>query len=180
MSQTKEQLQTEFSLSDQDFKDTLKAIGLHPNKKNFSQEERERFVEARKLFDEGGANSYEDIATYFKQQATKGVQGNESLMANLDQQAVQAGFELGARQAEIMGQVIPKATVMRLTQMIESGQLKDSFQQYWAETMKVGKAPDVTTLVEDYLETHQLAPSSAPMNLLSSSTESSTNDSESP
>ncbi len=179
MAYTQENFQTDYSLSEQDVLETLNAIGISPQKKSYSQQDQKRFAEARKLYSEGAATSYEDLAAYFNQNNEQVSEGSD-ILSTLDEQAVQTGFELGSRQAEIMSEVIPKATMMRLTQMIESGEMKNKFQSYWKNTMKAGKSPDVDSLVEDYLETRQLAPTSFPTNLLNSSTESSPNDSESP
>ncbi len=182
MNYTKDDIVAQFSLSDDDFKETLKALGIHPNKKNFSQEEYDLFEEARNLFNEGAANSYEDLANYFKEKTPEAVKSDDSLMNILDQQAVQTGFQLGNRQAQIMSQVIPQATVARLNQMIQSGELKQNFQNYWQQNLSMGEEPDVTTLVQEYLETNQLTGTEpvAPTNLLNSSTELSESDSELP
>ncbi|ACB54323.1 hypothetical protein cce_4977 [Crocosphaera subtropica ATCC 51142] len=178
MSYTKDQLKKEFSLDDSDFKETIKAIGLSPNKKNFTQKERDRIEEAIKLFDSGAASSYEDMANYFKQKYPASV--DSSITAQLDQQAVETGLQLGERQAQIMSQVIPQVTVKRLAQMIKSGQLRENFQQYWNQATQEGEDINVSELVDDYLETYQITTSTTPTNLLNSSTESSENDSDLP
>jgi hypothetical protein len=51
---------------EEDVRETLKACGLSLKKRNYSDGDRERFAQARKLFEEGTANSYDDIANYFK------------------------------------------------------------------------------------------------------------------
>jgi hypothetical protein len=63
---TREDLQRDFKLSEEDVRETLKACGLPLKKRNYSDGERERFTQARKLFDDGLAHSYDDIANHFK------------------------------------------------------------------------------------------------------------------
>ena len=66
MTVTPEDLQREFNLSQEDVRDTLIACGLSLKKQNYSQVEKELFARARKLFDEGTVNSYDDIANHFR------------------------------------------------------------------------------------------------------------------
>ena len=66
MTVTREDLQKDFQLGEEDVRDTLKACGLSLKKRNYSDEERERFAQARKLFEDGLAHSYDDIANHFK------------------------------------------------------------------------------------------------------------------
>ena len=65
MTFTREDFQREYNLGEEDVRETLKACGLSLKKRNYSARERESFARARKLFDEGTANSYDDIANYF-------------------------------------------------------------------------------------------------------------------
>ncbi|ACK72240.1 hypothetical protein PCC7424_3861 [Gloeothece citriformis PCC 7424] len=172
---------------------------LSLKKRNYSDEEKERFAEARKLFEEGVANSYDDIANYFK---SNGVQpdsddhdldisndnssdGNGLVMSEklaedlrlLEAQAMEAGFQMGLQQAEIMGKVIPQVTILRLKEMIITGELKQNFQQIWNEATKsLGNAPSLTEQVEGRWKEYQLHRYQPPTSLPSSSTESSSND----
>ncbi|ACK70906.1 hypothetical protein PCC7424_2489 [Gloeothece citriformis PCC 7424] len=199
MTFTREDFQREYNLSDEDVRETLKACGLSLKKRNYSDEEFERFAEARKLFEEGVANSYDDIANYFK---SNGVQpdsddhdldisndnssdGNGLVMSEklaedlrlLEAQAMEAGFQMGLQQAEIMGKVIPQVTILRLKEMIITGELKQNFQQIWNEATKsLGNAPSLTEQVEGRWKEHQLNRYQPPTSLPSSSTESSSND----
>lgn len=182
MSHTKETIQTVFDLSDEDFKLTLRAVGIHPNKKNFSEDEYHRIEDAQQMLEDGTANSYDDIAAHFKQDASP--QGAEADLINmLDRQTVQKGVEIGSRQAEILGQVIPQATMARLQQKIQSGELNQTMETYWNAQM--GESPDVTTLMAEFIEipTSPQLSGTTPnptMNLLESSTESSESESDLP
>jgi len=51
----------------------------------------------------------------------------------LEQQAIETGFQVGFQQAEIMGKVIPQVTIMRLKEMIATGELRQNFEQFWWE-----------------------------------------------
>ncbi|WP_013321079.1 hypothetical protein [Gloeothece verrucosa] len=206
MTFTREDFQREYNLSDEDVRETAKACGLSLKKRNYSDEEKERFAQARKLFDEGTANSYDDIANYFKNNGIQpdsdddGLDGNASdelgsdedssngngLIINeklaedlrlLEAQAMETGFQMGLQQAEIMGKVIPQVTILRLKEMIVTGELKQNFQQIWSEATKtLGNAQSLTEQVEGRWKEYQLLRYQPPTSLPSSSTESSNSD----
>jgi hypothetical protein len=105
MTFTREDFQREYNLSDEDIKETLKACGLSLKKRNYSNEDKERFAQARKLFEEGIANSYDDIANYFNkiginpEFSSNSVPINEELVEHLrllEQQAMETGFQVGS------------------------------------------------------------------------------------
>ncbi len=138
MTVTPEDLQREFNLSQEDVRDTLIACGLSLKKQNYSQVEKELFARARKLFEEGLAHSYDDIASHFQTYEVKdngkSVAVSEELAEHLrllEEQAMETGFQVGLQQAEIMGQVIPQVTITRLKEMIASGELRQNFEQLW-------------------------------------------------
>lgn len=179
---TRQNFQQEFNLSEEDVKETLRACGLSLRKKSYSEAERERFVQARQLFNEGVATSYDDIATYFESKGVK-VKGEgaekftdaslaEHIRA-LEEEAIQAGFELGIKQAELMGQVIPQVTILRLKEMIATGELRENFQKLWQEAFKQGNSPSLAEVVENRWREYQLEKYPLQTNLLDSSTESS-------
>ncbi|WP_013320612.1 hypothetical protein [Gloeothece verrucosa] len=199
MTFTREDFQREYNLSDEDVRETAKACGLSLKKRNYSDEEFERFAEARKLFDEGTANSYDDIANYFKSNEMQpdsddddldisndnssdgnGLIINEKLAEDLrllEAQAMETGFQMGLQQAEIMGKVIPQVTILRLKEMIVTGELKQNFQQIWSEATKtLGNAQSLTEQVEGRWKEFQLQKYQPPTSLPSSSTESSNSD----
>ncbi len=184
MSYSKETIQNAFDLSDEDLKLTLKAVGIHPNKKNFSEDEYNRIEESQQMLEDGTATTYDDIAAHFKQHSSTSSQGAEADLINmLDRQTVQRGVEIGSRQAEILGQVIPKATMARLQQKIQSGELNQVMETYWDEQM--GESPDVTALMAEFIEipTSPQLTGTTPtptMNLLESSTELSESESDLP
>jgi hypothetical protein len=172
MTYTKESFAEEFQLSGEDVRETLKAIGFHPNKRHFSPQERARFAAARQLLNDGAANSYEDLEAHFQADAQAG-----DYLRELDAPAVEVGFELGLKQGQIMGQVIPHAAVMRLKEMIATGELKENFEAYWAQAMKGGKSPqEVEAMVEECWTTYQLEKYPTPKSLPESSTPSSDSD----
>lgn len=185
MTFTREDFQREYNLGEEDVRETLKACGLSLKKRNYSARERESFARARKLFDEGTANSYDDIANYFKSKGIhpedngNGVAVSEELAEHLrllEEQAVETGFQVGLQQAEIMGQVIPQVTIMRLKEMIVTGELRQNFQQLWAEAMTRGNSLSVTEMVESRWREEQLTRSQPLTSLPDSSTESSNSD----
>jgi hypothetical protein len=62
---------------------------------------------------------------------------------------METGFQVGLQQAEIMGKVIPQVTIMRLKEMIFTGELRQNFQQIWAEAAaQLGNAQSLTERVE--------------------------------
>ena len=58
---TREDLQREYNLGEEDIKETLKSCGLSLKKCHYSEKGQKRFSQARKLFEEGTAHSYDDI-----------------------------------------------------------------------------------------------------------------------
>lgn len=179
MSYTRDDFSQEFQLSANDVRETLNALGVHPNKKRFSEAERSRFAEARKLLEEGAAASYEDLEAHFRVGLVGGATSDASpeYLKELERQAVEAGFELGLQQGQIMGQVIPHAAVMRLKEMIATGELKANFQAYWDRAMQQGKSPErVDALMEECWSAYRLERSQPPMSLPESSTASSDSD----
>ncbi len=69
MTFTREDFQREYNLSEEDVRETLKACGFSPKKRNYTDEDRERFAQARKLFNDGLAHSYDDISNHFRNNA---------------------------------------------------------------------------------------------------------------
>lgn len=95
----------------------------------------------------------------------------------LEKQAIETGFQVGLQQAEIMGKVIPQVTIMRLKEMIITGELRQNFQQLWTEAMTTGNLPSVTEMVEQRWREYQLTRYQPLTSLPESLTESSNNDS---
>jgi ABC-type transporter MlaC component len=182
---TRQNFQQEFNLSEEDVKETLRACGLSLRKKNYTEAERERFAQGRQLFNEGLATSYDDIAAHFeskgvnvKSEATE-ESADTSLTEHiraLEEEAIQAGFQLGMKQAEIMGQVIPQIAIMRLKEMIATGELRENFQKLWQDALKQGNSSSLTEAVETRWREYQMEKYPLPTNLLDSSTESSDNE----
>lgn len=179
---TRHNFQQDFNLSEEDVKETLRACGLSLRKKNYSEAERERFAQARQLFNDGTATSYDGIASYFESKGVKvkdEAEGADQFTAlsehirALEEEAIQAGFQLGLKQAEVMGQVIPQVAIMRLKEMIATGELRENFQKLWQEALKQGNSPSLTEVVETRWREYQLEKYPLPTNLLESSTESS-------
>ncbi len=183
-----EDFQRQYNLSEEDVKETLKACGISVEKPSYSQADNTSFALARKLLDDGLANSYDDIANHFKNLQSNGKEKSNNFENNpevqerlksLEQQAIQRGLSIGIQHAEIMGKVIPKATIMRLKQMIETGEMRDNFDQLWqqATSSSLGKDDEYLTLeLERQWNQYQLQKSQPPLNLLESSTESSNRD----
>jgi hypothetical protein len=137
------------------------------------------------MFEEGAASSYDDIANHFKSNGPPSEEnGNGHLREELaedlrllEQQAMETGFELGLQQAEIMGRVIPQVAILRLKEMIVSGELKHNFQRIWAEAANgLGNAETLSERVEGQWKEYQLQKYQPPMSLPESSTESSSSD----
>lgn len=192
MPYSKEDLQTEFNLAPDEVTQTLRACGLSLKKRAYSDQERERFATARKLFQEGSATSYDDIATYFQKERatvdTNNTQTNDqeplvdarltAMLETLRQEAIAQGFEIGLQQAEMMKQVIPHATILRLQQMIQSGELRTQFESVWRQMqMQLGEPQSLMEEVEAHWQTIQLPSSPPPASLPESSMESSGSDS---
>lgn len=192
MSYSKEDLQTEFNLAPDDVTQTLRACGLSLKKRVYSDRERERFATARKLFQEGSATSYDDIATYFQKEGvavdTDDTQTSyreplvdarlTAMLETLRQEAIAQGFEIGLQQAEMMKQVIPHATILRLQQMIQSGELRTQFESVWRQMQtQMGESQSLMEEVEAHWQTIQLPLSPPPTSLPESSMESSDSDS---
>lgn len=183
---TREDFQREYALSADDVQETLKACGLSLKKRNYSEAEQERFAQARTLFDEGIANSYDDLASHFKSQDFDFEDDNNAVAVSaelaehlrlLEQQAVDAGFQMGLQQAEIMGKVIPQVTIMRLKEMIATGELRQNFEQFWQEaTGQLGNVEVLSERVETRWKEYQLQRYQPLTSLPESSTQSSNND----
>ena len=186
MTFTREDFQKEYNLSEEDIKETLKACGLSLKKRNYSDEDKERFAQARKLFEEGIANSYDDIANHFNnigispEVTGNGVTINEELVEHLrllEQQAMETGFQVGLQQAEIMGKVIPQVTILRLKEMIVTGELRQNFPHIWQEAAEnLGNVESLSDRVEGRWKEYQLERYQPLMSLPESSTESSNSD----
>ena len=184
MTVTPEDLQREFNLSQEDVRDTLIACGLSLKKQNYSQVEKELFARARKLFEEGLAHSYDDIASHFQTHEVKdngkGVAVSEELAEHLrllEEQAMETGFQVGLQQAEIMGQVIPQVTIMRLKEMIASGELRQNFEQLWLEASAgLGNPESLAERLEGRWKAYQLERYQPLTSLPDSSTELSNSD----
>jgi hypothetical protein len=181
---TREDFQREYNLSEEDVRDTLKACGLSLKKRNYSDGERERFTQARKLFEDGLAHSYDDIANHFKthqfEDNGNGLVVSEELAEHLrllEEQAIETGFQVGLQQAEIMGKVIPQVTIIRLKEMIATGELRQNFEQLWREAAaQLGNAQSLTERVEGKWQQYQLEKYQPLTSLPDSSTESSNSD----
>jgi hypothetical protein len=168
MTFTREDFQREYHLDEEDTKETLKSCGLSLKKRNYSEAEKERFAQARKLFEEGAANSYDDIAHYFKNHEMtskdSGNEINETLNGELvehlqllEQQAMETGFQVGLQQAEIMGKVIPRVAILRLKEMIVTGELRENFQQLWQEAAgSLGNGESLPEQIEARWKQYQL------------------------
>ena len=75
----------------------------------------------------------------------------------LEQQAIETGFQVGFQQAEIMGKVIPQVTIMRLKEMIATGELRQNFEQFWREAAaQLGNAQSLTELGSGKWQEYQL------------------------
>jgi hypothetical protein len=185
MTFTREDLQQEYNLGEEDIKETLKSCGLSLKKRHYSEEDKERFSQARKLFEEGTAHSYDDIAHYFQQvgvnsdNTAQTVSMSQEFVENLqllEQQAMETGFQVGLQQAEIMGKVIPRVTILRLKEMIATGELRENFQQLWQEAAgNLGNAESLPERIEARWKEYQLKEYQPLTSLPESSTESSTN-----
>lgn len=164
MTFTREDFQREYNLSEEDVRETLKACGLSLRKRNYTDGDRERFAQARKLFNDGLAHSYDDIANHFRNNGIAPEDNGhgatdeelEEHLRLLEEQAIETGFQVGLQQAEIMGKVIPQVTIMRLKEMIVTGELRQNFQQLWTEAMTTGNLPSVTEMVEERWREYQL------------------------
>ena len=183
MTVTPEDLQREFNLSQEDVRDTLIACGLSLKKQNYSQVEKELFARARKLFEEGLAHSYDDIANHFQSNGVQkgdGVAVSEELAEHLrllEEQAMETGFQVGLQQAEIMGQVIPQVTIMRLKEMIASGELRQNFEQLWrGAAAGLGNPESLAERLEGRWKAYQLERYQPLTSLPDSSTELSNSD----
>ncbi len=197
MSMTLKDFETEFNLSEEHVLETLKACEISLTKKNYSKAEKELFAQARRLFEENSALSYDDIANRMKEikaeelqikieqkKKSESEQDFESAeyLRRLELEAIQTGFSLGMQQAKIMGKIIPRAAIMKLSQMIANGELKQNFEEIWLQGTSEQLGNDeywdlqVETMWKEH-QVNQLPTSQPPTNLLKSSTESSTSDS---
>lgn len=181
---SREDFQRDFNLSEEDVKETLKACGISLKKRSYSEAEKERFAEARKLFDNGTVQSYDQVVNILKSQQTEspenGSLNSTELLEDLEllrQKAIETGFNIGIQQAELMGQVIPEVTIMRLREMIANGELKQNFEQIWRESAKqLGNGEYLKHQIEAKWQQYQLEKYQPLASLPESSTESSTND----
>jgi hypothetical protein len=182
---TVEDFARQYELSEGDVGATLTAIGLPTAKTDYSEADRERFARARELIEEGVANSYDEIENFFENEIiADGENGRDGVADTLlsgpdlplEEIAIETGFQVGFRQAEIMGQVIPRVTIMRLKEMVATGELKQNFQQLWAEAMDAGNSPPVTETIGRRWREYQLERYQSPTSLPESSTGSSDSD----
>lgn len=186
MTFTREDFQREYNLDEEDARETLKACGLSLKKRNYSDRDKERFAQARKLFEDGLAHSYDDIANYFKSNGIHPEHNDNGMAVSkelaehlrlLEQQAMETGFQVGLQQAEIMGKVIPQVTIMRLKEMIVTGELRQNFQQLWSEAAgTLGNVESLSERVEGRWKEYQLQRYQPLTSLPESLTESSNSD----
>ena len=180
MTFTKEDIQTKFGLSDDDFKETIKAIGCGANKKNFTEEDMEKITTAREYIDSGAASSYEDLASIFKQQSKKSdstldstsdsTSANPGLIEDLDKRAVHTGVELGKRQAAIINQTMTVVAIQQLREMAESGAFDNQLRTaFFGESGPTEIVDVVSTHLTDSTTQEALSPSSTTTNMLPSS-----------
>lgn len=183
MPYTKSDFAREFNLPESEVDETLLACRLSVKKKNYTESDRERFKEARDLFVNGQATSYDEVATYFDEPVGEGDdtptgEMTPSVLDKLRQEAIAHGFQLGLEQAEIIAQVVPLATMRKLEQMIANGELRQSLQELWSQSFPKNKRRSVTTEeLEAHWTTYQLDQYQEPLESLPpSSTELSESD----
>ena len=182
MSYSKDDLQTEFNLSQEDMRKTLTACGLSTRKHKYTQEEKARFAEARRLINE--QKSYQDVTDYFRERGIIAATGEEldevdgRPINSLDDMTLQLASQISSNQAEQILQLIPLMTMKRLQDMIASGQMREEFQRLWnVVQIQSGNAESLLMRVEeDWEEVKQLPLFPSQKSLPESSTESSNND----
>ena len=167
---TREELCQIHSLSDEQVKERLRAARLRV-KKHYSDREGQRFTEALQMLGQG--QTLQQVTEYF----TALDENNKDPLTKLDEAAMKAGVELGDRQADIIASVIPKATMLRLEQKINSGEIENEFKRLWNELGAVGKPVDLEAEVVEYWNRTHLSSSKSQMSLPESSTELSDSDS---
>ncbi len=168
---TREELCQLHSLSDEQVKERLRAARLRV-KKHYSDREGQRFTEALQMLGQG--QTLQQVTDYF----TALDENNKDPLTKLDEAAMKAGVELGDRQADMIAAVIPKATMLRLEQKINSGEIENEFKRLWNELGAVGKpVEDLEAEVVEYWNQKHLDESKSQMSLPEFSTESSDSDS---
>lgn len=189
MTYTKDDFAREYGLPDDEVQSTLKACGLLLQKKTYTEAERERFATARNLFEEGTATSYDDVEVYFQNEAALSLEDEPESLEDIDprvvsavealrQEAIAQGFRMGVDNAEIIAQVIPQATLLRLIEIVDSGEMRQQFERFWnAQAFSVsGKRPVSSEEIANYWTRHQISASATVASLPRSSTESSDNE----
>lgn len=191
MTYTKNDFAREYNLPDDEVQSTLKACGLLLQKKTYTEAERERFATARNLFDEGTATSYDDVEVYFQNEATLPLEDEPESLEDIDprvvsavealrQAAIAQGFRMGIDNAEIIAQVIPQATMLRLIEIVDSGEMQQQFERFWkAQAFSVsesGKKPISSEEIANYWTRRQISASATVASLPVSSTELSDNE----
>jgi len=180
-----ENLQEEFNISKEEFIAILKLCKFSANKKTFSQTDKELFAQMKHALNQPNVPSFEQEVTILndtvEQQIKDPVLSNSQLLEQLEilqKKAIETGFNIGIQQAELMGQVIPQVTIKRLREMIANGELKQNFEQIWQESAKkLGNGQYLQQQIEQQWQEYQLNKYQPRVNLLESSTPSSTNDS---
>lgn len=197
MTYTKDDFAREYGLPNDEVQSTLRACRLSTQKETYTEAERERFATARNLFNEGTATSYDDVEAYFQDEDTLPLEDESESLENeseplenvnprvvsaveaLRQEAIAQGFSIGMLNAETIAQVIPQATMLRLLQLIESGELRQEFERYWTQAFPVselGKKSVAPEEIANYWTQLQISASATVASLPSSSTESSDNE----
>ena len=179
MAHTKESLAQEFNLALEDVQETLKALGFHPNKKKFTDEDREHFAAACQLVDEGRVSSLDDLQGYYQGQGSPAPtdSNNGAALRKFATEASQLAYDLGLTQAEIIAQVAPQVASKRLAELIDEGALELDLARQLREWRQGGKPViDIEALVEERWTQHQLEQYPNPASLPPSSMPSSGNE----
>ncbi len=126
---TRKQLEKHFHVEDRTVRKTLTAIGLNIKDKEYSDEDFERFKEARELIENGV--SYEELRQHFGGESFddengNGVEGNGSFLDDLATETIGGIFDDALDQL-IEGDIIPKLFLKKLYE--RKSQIKASFKR---------------------------------------------------
>nr|MDJ0719368.1 hypothetical protein [Prochloraceae cyanobacterium] len=151
----------------------------------YSPPEVDLILEASGIYQSGGA-TMEQIATIYGGSIAVGSPPEKPAQeetaptaTNLDEELLSSIAILSYAQGEKIKQMLPRATLARVKQLVESGQMKQEYLKVWQEALGEGKSKEEEmqtieahwTSCENTYKLIQQSPS--PLNWLKSSKESS-------
>lgn len=162
MPTTKKELEQEFGITRNTVMDTLKSCLLDTAKREYSDEEKARFAEARKLL--SNKKSYEEVRAYFEAKTGKQKIDNSNPLYKAIKSEVEASTKELVRQAvAAVMQQLPEMTAEAYLEHMKTGQISETYRlhrQEYFNNLPTQENPLLEAPLEDEQEgknrSHQL------------------------